>query len=76
MSITGEDIRIADKVYGPDISTLQGKSTRPKSDRLRDNWIEIPEEILKNNRRVVLSVDLMYVNNCIFFTSIDETIKF
>ena len=47
MPITSEDIRIA--IYRPDISTLEGKSTRPKPDQVQDIWIEIPKEILKNN---------------------------
>ena len=76
MPISSEDLRIADKIYGTDISTLRGKSTRPKPEQVRDNWIEIPEEILKNNRRIVLNVDVMYVNDCMFLTSIDETIRF
>ena len=74
--VTNEDLRIADAVYGPDISTLRGRSTRPSPKKIVENQIEIPMELLRHNRLVKLYIDIMYINSCIFLTSIDSTVRF
>ena len=40
--ITPSDVDRADKIYGPDILTLKGKSTRRNHGRAKDDHIEIP----------------------------------
>ena len=40
--ITVEDINIAEKVYGPDIGSLKGKTTRIKPKPVVRDYIEIP----------------------------------
>ena len=43
--VTIEDVKIAEKVFGPDVATLKGKSTRPKPRQMINDKIEIPKEI-------------------------------
>jgi hypothetical protein len=42
-----EDVNLAMKAYGPDISGIKGKATRQKPTTVVDNTVEIPEELLE-----------------------------
>jgi hypothetical protein len=74
--ITTEDVNNAEKIFGTDMSSLRGKSTRCKSTLVREDGIEIPEELISQNRKIDLCIDIMYVNKCGFMTTIDQTIQF
>jgi hypothetical protein len=56
--------------------SLKGKLTRCKSTLVREDIIEIPEELILLNREIDLCIDIMYVNKCGFMTMIDQTIRF
>ena len=60
--VTTEDIGIAADIYGPDVGTLKGKSTRPKSTTYKENYIEIPPEIFEKHSDLRLCIDLMYLD--------------
>jgi hypothetical protein len=66
-----EDVNIAEKIFGPDMSSLKGKSTHRKSTPVREDTVEIPEELIANNCEIELCIDIMYFNECGFMTTID-----
>ena len=74
--VTVEDINIAQDIFGDDVSTLKGKSTRRKAKPVKDDWIEVPKEIMKKHHRLTLCIDVMYVNKISMLTTIDQTIKY
>jgi hypothetical protein len=74
--VTAEDANNAKKIFGANMSSLKGKSTRRKSTPEREGVIEIPEELILQNRKIDLCIDIMYVNKCGFMTTIDLTIRF
>jgi hypothetical protein len=74
--VTTENVNNAKKIFGADMSSLRGKSTRRKSTPVREDAIEIPEELISQNRKIDLCIDIMYVNKCGFMTMIDQTIQF
>ena len=43
--VTIEDVTIAQRIFGPDVSTLKGKSVRRPAKPVRDDLVEIPAEI-------------------------------
>jgi hypothetical protein len=51
--------------------SLRGKSTRRKSAPVREDVIEIPEELILQISKIDLCIDIMYVNKCGFMTTID-----
>ena len=74
--VTIEDVTIADKIYGPDISSLKGKSTRRKPKPVKKDTIEIPKELIAKNHDIDLCIDTMFMNECGMLTAIDKTVKF
>jgi hypothetical protein len=74
--VTTEDVNNAKKIFGTDMLSLRVKSTRRKSTPVREDSIEIPEELILQNRKIDLCIDIMYVNECGFMTTIDQTIQF
>jgi hypothetical protein len=74
--VTTEDVNNAKKIFETSMSSLRGKSTRCKSTPVREDSIEIPEELISQNREIDLCIDIMYVNECGFMTMIDQTIRF
>jgi hypothetical protein len=71
--VTTEEVNKAKKIFGADMSSLRGKSTRRKSTPGREDVIEIPEELISQNCEIDLCIDIMYVNECGFMTTINQT---
>jgi hypothetical protein len=74
--VTTDDVNIAKKIFGPDMLSLKGRSTRRKSTPVWEDTVKIPEELIANNRKIELCIDIMYVDECGFMTTIDQTIRF
>jgi hypothetical protein len=74
--VTTEDVNNAKKIFGTDMPSLRGKSTRRKFTLVREDGIEIPEELISQNCEIDLCIDIMYVNECGFMITIDQTIQF
>ena len=70
------DICIANKIYGPSIASLKGKSTRQwnKIQHL-DVVTDIPKEIMDLYGKVHLDIEIMFINKCVYFTAILQHIR-
>jgi hypothetical protein len=67
---TRRDIRIAKKIFGPDVPAMKGKTVKRKSKMPRENDIsDIPSNIIKEYSKVHLSIDVMHVNGIKFLIS-------
>ena len=74
--VTPRDVIIANKLFGPDVSTLKGKTTR-RSPPIVDSPVSVDiTSILKYYRTVTLCVDLMYVNRVPLLVTLSRNIKF
>ena len=71
-----EDVTIAEKIFGKDMSSLKGKSTRRKVTPVREDTIEILKGLIAQHCDIELCINVMYVNECGMLTAIDRTIKF
>ena len=74
--VTIEDINIAEKIFGKDVSTLKGKTTRKKPNVVINDYIEVPEELKQAQRDIELCIDIMYIQSQMFFVTVSKHIKY
>jgi hypothetical protein len=67
---TRRDVRIAKKIFGPDVPAMKGKTVKRKSKMPREDDISsIPPDIIKEYSNIHLSIDVMHVNGIRFLIS-------
>jgi hypothetical protein len=71
-----QDAINAADIFGRDIGSLKGKTTRRSLGGIRAGVINIPRQIMAQYRNITLCIDLMFVNKIPFFVSISRNIKF
>jgi hypothetical protein len=69
------DIRIAKKIYDPDVPAMKGKTVKSKSKMPREDEVtDIPPSIIKEYSEVHLSIDVMHINGIKFLISCSKHI--
>ena len=76
LPITAKDIDLAEKIFGPDIGALKGKTTRCKPTPVVDDRIQIPPTLIHNHQNVTLCIDGMTINGVHFLTTISRHILY
>ncbi|CAJ1940932.1 unnamed protein product [Cylindrotheca closterium] len=74
--ITDEAINHAKAIFGPDASTLKGKSTRPTLEKTHNDFFSPPEELYQHNRTIAVCIDPMEIGDAKFLTCIDTTVRY
>ena len=69
--VTIKDIKIVEAIFGPDIYSLKGKSTRPPRGRTgiqfhTTDYIKFPKEIQEMKNGIKLGMDIMYIQSVMF----------
>jgi hypothetical protein len=74
--IDQNDVITAGKIFGRDVGSLKGKTTRQNTEHVRTQVIGIPVDIMERYRHITLCVDNMFVNKIGFLMSISRDIHF
>jgi hypothetical protein len=75
--VTTDDMDHVEKIYGPILPILKGKTTCQAPNRVVSDYVlAVPPQILSANKHVTLSGDLFFVNKAPFFATITDHIKF
>jgi len=69
--VTSRNVKVADEIFGLQSSLIKGRNKSSV-----ENYLEIPNEIVVRKQDLVLCVDCLHIDSCLFLTSIDKTIKF
>ena len=74
--MTLEDANRFENIYGPNISTLKGKTTQSKTNPVVIYYITITKEIMKSNKDITIREDIIFVNKITLFATISRKWKF
>jgi hypothetical protein len=72
--VNNVDITNARAMCGPDLANIRCKTVRPKPDRVRMDYVDIPRAILDKHLRITLVADVMFVNGIPFLGSAPRNI--
>ena len=71
-----QDIEVASKIWGKDITALKGKMARCKPIKVASDFVKIPKELIKLHKNIFLTTDVFFVNKIPFFLTLSRAIYF
>jgi hypothetical protein len=74
--VTIQDIDVARKIWGKNISALKGKTTRSKTHPVARDYVKVPKELLKLHKEVFMATDIFFMNKIPFFLTLSWKICF
>ena len=74
--VTLEDINLAEAIFGKDLATLKGKTTRTKPNLAVRDMVDVPKQLYRAQKEVDLCFDTMFINKMPFLASISKRIMY
>ena len=72
---TPQDIKNSDKIFGPDVLSMKGKSIRRCLEAVVSNYVNTPKEILSMDTGLEVFVGVVFVNKLAFLVSVIRRLK-
>ena len=72
--VTTSDVELAEQIFGPDIGSIKGKTTRRKPIPMVSDQIAMPPELCERRSTLELCIDIMFVNEMAHLTSITRAL--
>jgi len=76
LPVRSKDLDLAERIFGKDLGILKGKTVRTKPLPMVSDQVAIPKELYEHRDQVELCIDIMFVNNMPYFTSISRDIYY
>ena len=67
--VTVQDVENANRIFGPDLANLRGKTIRTKPEHVRIEYVQIPRDFVELHKYVTLVADVMFVNGLPFLVT-------
>ena len=65
-----EDVDNTEKIFGPDIGMMKGKTTRWSPTPVKKDEVQIPKELIEKNQDITLCIDVLFINGMPMLMSI------
>ena len=72
---TSDDARRAELIYGPDLGSLKGKTTRRRPPVV-DTTETVPPRLAEKHKDVTIALDVMHINNISFLVTTSRVFRF
>ncbi len=64
--VTVQDIENANRIFGPNLANLRGKTIRTKPEHVCIEYVQIPWDFVELQKYVMLVADVMFINGLPF----------
>eukprot|EP00957_Ditylum_brightwellii_P103060 7853835-Ditylum_brightwellii.AAC.1 len=71
-----QDVDNAKFLFGTDVGSLKGKTTRKVPEPVTSDYTKMPQEIIDLHKNVTITANAMYINKMLFLISMSKKIKF
>ena len=75
-TVTVEDAKVAEKIWGSSVPCLKGSTVRESGHRKPQSLVKVPRELIKLQQKVSIAIDIFFVNGQIFFMTFSRKICF
>jgi hypothetical protein len=75
-TVTVEDAKVAEKIWGSSVPRLKGSTVRESGHRKPQSLVKVPRELIKLQQKVSIAIDIFFVNGQIFFMTFSRKICF
>ena len=72
--MTVQDIDVDIAIWGNDIIYIKGKTTRKKKTPVTEDLIQVPKEVIKIHRDIIMTADILFVKKVPFFLTLGRKI--
>jgi hypothetical protein len=76
LNVIWEDIRVATDIFGPNIGSLYGKTIHKSLPQVHGKISDIPPEMKEIYSRVVIGIDVLYLNKIPFLVTTSRNLHF
>ena len=73
--VTAEDVKICQKIYGPDVYALKGKTVRHKPRAVVNDYLEIPRELISAHQGIILFADVMFIDGVPMMVTLSKNVR-
>ena len=74
--VTTDDVNLAEKIFGKDVGSIKGKTTRSKPAPVVSDTVEIPPELVEAQKKVDLCLDTFWVNELTFLATTSKRLSY
>jgi hypothetical protein len=74
--VTPAYISAANKIFGPNIASMKGKTVQATQEPFVTEYVEVPKEIIDLNKDITITADVMFVDGLGFMITFSRKIKF